>query len=150
MHLRLSITGGRKGLALLEGAGLLQQHLLRMQGYLSTPPWLRGDALHAEGTAVTDGGVQAEVLTGRAVVIVPSAPQVGRHLAGGTGTGELFQVNREIFLGEAVLVRPFWHLGDQRPFALHKGLARAASTATAVISGLSGSTASEALRPSNR
>ena len=119
------LAAGYCGLTGLEGTRGLQQSCLGMQGHHPAPAPAGRDTLAAQRTEVADRGRKAEGLTEVTTGTMALGVQVGRHVAGGTGTGECFQVNLEVLLGEATPVRSFGHVGPQRKVALRKGLARA-------------------------
>ncbi len=101
--------------AFLEGPGLLQEGFLGMESHSSPPALSRRHALRPQGAYDTDLRVELKTLglVGPAQPVGPGAhgPQGVGNITGWTGAGSCRQVDPEVFLGEAGLIRATRHLG---------------------------------------
>src|SRR4051794_30615528 len=104
---------------LLEGAGLLEQGLLRVDLY--RPSTLTARALAAQWAHRAGLGSKDE----HATATVRRSEVAGRLLAR-TGTRGSFQIQPKVGLREVALVLQVWHFGDQR--ASRRGELRARLT----------------------
>ena len=104
-----------KALTPLEVPGLLQERLLGMQGYGASRPVPRRHALGPQGAYATDRRVELETpgQVGPTQPVGPGAegPQGVGNITGWAGAGSCLQVDLEVLLGEAGLIRATRHLG---------------------------------------